>query len=179
MKTKTYLRLSLLIPFFVWIICVLFFLFWSTLEPGGSEAMGSSPITAVILWTILFYLFGIIGWFLPYVLLSLILLIWSFRSRAQVLVKAFALSPVVMTILIVIMVNMLSLDGGNWEMFANNPAENFETFFGSNILFAILALFWGYICVGIGLGLYKFLQRRGFIKDEARVQPVPIVYTPS
>lgn len=166
MKTTTYLRLSLLIPFLVWGLFLLFFIIWSALDPNGPETSGTSVIPGLILWTILFYVFGILGWFLPYLLLSLILLVWSFRSRAEVLMKVLALSPVAMAILIVVFMSMLSIGSQDWNMFSSNSATNFENFFGSPVWFAILALVWGYICVGFGFGIYKLLKQRGIIKDE-------------
>jgi hypothetical protein len=178
MKTRTYLRLSLLTPFLVWGVCVLFFIILSTFESNGSESMGSSVVVGLVFWVVLFYVFGIVGWFLPYVLLSLLLLIWSFRSRTQVLMKGFALSPFAMTILIVIFVNMLSIGTGGWDMFSSNSAENFENFFVSNLLFGILALIWGYICIGLGFGIYKSSQRLGFIRDEANTGSVTLIPAP-
>lgn len=178
MKTTTYLRLALLIPFLVWGLCVLFFAIWSSFESSGLESMGSNVITGLFLWTILFYTFGIIGWFLPYLLLSAILLVWSFRSRAQVLMKVFALSPLAMAILIVSFMSLLSLGADDWNTFSPNPMANFESFFGSSVWFALLALIWGYICVGVGLGVYKLLQWLGFIKDEVRAEPMDLIQEP-
>lgn len=173
MKTTTYLRLSLLTPFLVWGICVLFFIVWSASDSSGPVA-NESTIAGIILWSILFYVFGIIGWFLPYLLLSLVLLIWSFRSRAEVLMKVFAWSPVAMAILIVIFLSIISMSTQDWDMFLSNPMANPENFFGSPLWFVILTLIWGYICVGIGFGIYKILQRRGFIRDEVITPSVPL-----
>ena len=172
MKTTTYLRLSLLIPFLVWGLCVLFFIIWSTLGPNGLETIDANVVPGLILWTILFYVFGILGWFLPYLLLSFILLVWSLRSRVEVLIKVFALSPLAMAILIAVFMSMLSIGSQDWNMFSSNSATNFESFFGSQAWFAILALVWGFICVGIGFGLYKLLQHRRIIRHErSRIEP--------
>jgi len=173
MKTKTFLRLSLLTPFLVWGICVLFFLIWSAFDGSGPVA-NESTMVGIILWSVLFYVFGIIGWFLPYLLLSIVLLVWSFRSRAEVLMKVFAFSPVAMAILIVIFLSMISMSTQDWDMFSSNPLANAENFFGSPLWFVILTLVWGYVCVGVGFGVYKILQRRGFIKDEAITTSVPL-----
>ena len=173
MKTITYLRLSLLIPFLVWGICVLFFIIWSASDSGG-PVTSESTITGIILWSILFYVFGIIGWFLPYMLLSIVLLIWSFRSRAEVLMKVFALSPILMTVLIVIFLSMISISTQDWDMFSTNPLANAESFFGSPLWFVLLTLVWGYACVGAGFGIYKILQRRGVIKDEVIPASMPL-----
>jgi len=173
MKTTTFLRLSLLIPFLVWGICVLFFIVWSATDSGGPTA-NESTILGVMLWAILFYVFGIIGWFLPYLLLSLVLLVWSFRSRAQTLMKVFAWSPVAMAVLIVIFLTIISVSTQDWDMFLLNPLVSTENFFGSPLWFVILTLVWGYICVGVGFGLYTILQRPGLIKDEVISASLPV-----
>jgi hypothetical protein len=98
MKTTTFLRLSLLIPFLVWGICVLFF----------------------------------------------------------------------------IVLSVISASSQDWDMFQANPLGGAENFFASPLWFVILTLLWGYICVGVGFGIYKILQRRGFIKDEAVTAPLPV-----
>jgi hypothetical protein len=179
MKTRTYLRLSLLLPFLVWGVCVLFFILLSAVAPDGPENSGAVTLVGLLLLGTLFYVFGIVGWFLPYALLSLLLLSWSFRGRAEVLLKAFALSPFAMAMLIVFVVNMLSIGTGSRDLFSYNPADDFENFPGSNLWFAILTLIWGYICVGIGYGLYKLLQRLGFIKDEGNAEPVSLIQVQS
>lgn len=179
MKTTTYLRLSLLIPFLVWGICVLFFILLSALKPAASEFMGSNVILGLLFWMVMFYVFGIIGWFLPYGLLSLILLIWSFRGPAKTLMRGFALSPLAMALLIVIFVSITSLGSGNWDMFSYDTTENFEYFFGSNLWFVILTLTWGYLCVGLGYGLYRLLQRLGWIKVESDTESVSLLHAPS
>ncbi|HLO29229.1 MAG TPA: hypothetical protein VK249_08850 [Anaerolineales bacterium] len=174
MKTRTYLRFSLLIPFLIWGICFLLFILWSRLASDGPGSIGSGLIPGLILWLFLFYVFGILGWFLPYGLLAFILLILSFRSRAEVLMKVFALAPVAMAILIIAIVNLLSIGSQDWNIFSSNPAANTEDFFGTNLWFAILTLIWGYLCVGLGFGIYKILQRRGLIKDEVMPTPLPL-----
>jgi hypothetical protein len=174
MKTKTYLRLSLLIPFFVWVICLAIFIIWSKLFPNSSGFSESGGIVNVVPMALLFYVFGIIGWLLLYILLALILLIWSFRSQSQVLMKGFTLSPLVMTILVLIIVNALSIGNGGWSQVSSNPTTNASDLLGSNALFAGLTIVWGYICVGIGYGFYKLLQRGGFIKDEEMIATTPL-----
>jgi hypothetical protein len=174
MKTTTYLRLSLLIPFLVWGLCGLFFIIWSALSPNRSETSGASVILEIILWMILFYVVGILGWFLPYLFLSLILLAWSFRSRAEVLMKVFALSPVAMAMLIMIFVWVLSIGGADGNTLSSIPGTTIEGFLGSYGWFAILALVWGYICVGVGFGIYKLFRHRRIIRDEGNhIELVP------
>jgi hypothetical protein len=178
MKTKTYLRLSLLIPFVVWVICVAIFVIWSKLAPEGPGFDGSEGIVMIVMLPLLFYVFGIIGWLIPYVVLAVILLIWSFRSQAQTLMKVLALSPLVMAIFVLILVNVLSIGTGDLNQFLANPTANAGDFLGSNALFAVLTLVWGYLCVAIGYGIYKILQRRGLVSDEEVIVSVPLSETP-
>ncbi len=177
MKTKTYLRLSLLIPFLIWVFCLAIFIIWSKLFPNSSGMDGSEGILDIILLPLMFYVFGIIGWLLPYLLLASILFIWSFRSESEVLMKVFALSPLVMTILVLIVVNVLSIGDGGWSLSSPNPTVNASYILGSNALFGLLTLLWGYICVGIGYGIYRILQWQGFMKEEAVITTAPLNQT--
>ena len=178
MKTTTYLRLSLLIPFLVWGICLLLFIAGSQFAPD-EPASDASTITALLLFPFLFYVFGIIGWFLPYLVLSFILLVLSFTSRVKVLTRVFALSPLAMVVLILAFVNVLTFDTQDWTMLSSNTAMNVEGFLGYNLLFLAVTLVWGYLCVGIGFGLYKLLQRLGSIRDEVNTEPVFFLHEPS
>lgn len=174
MKTKTYLRLALLIPFLVWVICAAIFAIWSKLLPDGPGFNGSEGPVMIVLLPLLFYVFGIIGWLIPYLLLAVILFIWSFRSPAQSLMKIFAWSPVAMALFVLVFVNILS--GGNASLteFLANPTTNARDFLGSAALYAGLTLFWGYVCVGIAYGIYKILKQREFIKDEELIPSAPL-----
>jgi hypothetical protein len=44
-----------------------------------------------------------------------------------------------------------------------------KTSVGVNLLFGVLALVWGYICVALGLGGHKLLQHFGRIKEEEKI----------
>jgi phosphate/sulfate permease len=88
--------------------------------------------------------------------------------------KLYALSPLVMTLLVLILVNVLTIGNGGWNLLSSNPTANALGILGSNALFAGLTLLWGYICVGIGYGIYKLLQLQGFIKEEAVVTTTPL-----
>src|SRR5512138_1779604 len=174
MKTKTYLRLSLLIPFFVWVICVVIFAIWSKLAPDGPGFNGSEGLVMIVLFPLMFYVFGIIGWFIPYIILSVILVVWSFRTKAQTLIKVFALSPAIMALIVLIFVNALSLGDANVNQFLSDPGGNARNFFGTNVWYAAITLFWGYLCVGTGYGIYKILQRQGLIKEEQVIPSMPL-----
>ena len=174
MKTTTYLRLSLLIPILVWGVCLLILIVWGKIAPDGPGLDGSESIVNIVLLPLMFYVFGIVGWFLPYLLLSLILLIWSFRSQAQILMKVFALSPLAMAVFIFAFLTMLSIGKEDWNTFRSSSTMSAENFFGTTLLLVILSLVWGYVCVGIGYGIYKLLQRTRLIRDEAVTSSMPL-----
>lgn len=159
MKTTTYLRLSLLIPFVVWGVCLALFAVTNV-----SPATGGLVARSILIF-FLFYLFGIIGWLIPYLLLCLILLILSLKNGVETLIKIFALSPLAMALFVVVFVIIIL--GGNPDPSSLSPdlATPAEEFFGSSAWFTIVTLVWGYICVAIGLGMYKLLQAVHVIRD--------------
>jgi hypothetical protein len=160
LKTATYLRLSLLIPFVVWGICLLIFAI-TNIIPGST----SGPVINSVIILFLFYVFGIIGWLLPYLLLALILLILSFWVRAQTLVKIFALSPMIMAIFIMIFVIVMLADSRTPGTLSPDLTGNAGEFLGSPVWFGIVSLVWGYISVAIGFGIYRLLQALQVIRD--------------
>jgi hypothetical protein len=173
MKTVTYLRLSLLIPLLVWGLCLLVYILIASATPEselGYMAEVSGPNRVTIFFA--FYIFGIFVWIFPYLLLSLILFFWSFISQARTALKVFALSPLAMTILTIAMLNILALNNTGEAAILSNPAID-QDYISLNILGAAFTLIWGYICVGIGFGIYKLLQRRQFIRDEDNIEFVP------
>jgi hypothetical protein len=174
MKTATYLRLSLLIPFLVWAFCALALFLWSTFEPNELGSEGSTAFAAIAVF-FLYYVFGILVWFLPYLLLCIILLARSFKSRAQVRIKGFALSPFGMALLVLAVVNMLSLHGEDISTIVATRAAFAEDLWGSNVVFLLLTLLWGYLCVGIGYGIYRILRGLEFIRDETIPNSLPLV----
>ena len=159
MKTTTYLRLSLLIPFVVWGVCALVFAV-TTVSPDSGGLV--ARLTIIFF---LFYTFGIIGWLFPYLLLTLILLILSLKNRAGTLIKVFALSPLAMALFVVVFVIVIL--GGSPDPSSLSPdlATSDGEFFGSPVWFTIVTLVWGYICVAIGFGIYRLLQALHVIRD--------------
>ncbi len=161
MKTTTYLRFSLLIPFVIWGICLLVIM---AMDAASRDQFTPKLPEAISVGVGVFftaYVLGIIFWILPYVLLALILFFSTFISQARTALKVFALSPLAMTLLTLATVILMDLSN------ANSLDQNFASLV---LLAKALVLSWGYICVGIGYGIYKLLERRGIIRDEAPVQ---------
>jgi hypothetical protein len=117
-----------------------------------------------------FYAFGIVFWFFPYLLLSLILLALSFITKAGITMKIFALSPIAMTILTITLLNLLALGTSDDSTILSSSLLKNQDFISFNMLSLIFSLVWGYICVGIGFGLYKLLQHLRIIRDEENAE---------
>jgi hypothetical protein len=169
MKTGTYLRLSLLIPFLVWGVCLLFLIVASTFPANELVSSKLTTITDLVFLFFMFYVFGIILWFFPYLLLSLILLFLSVRVQARAALKAFALSPIAMTILTIAVLDLMATSASGDGAILSNSLAGDQDFISLNILALTFSLIWGYICVGIGFGIYKLLQRSRTIRDEGNI----------
>lgn len=175
MKTATYLRLSLLIPLIVWGLCILLFFLIAAVRPdaNGLTAFGEAATIADYGFLFVsFYVFGIIIWILPYGLLALILFFWSFIGQAGALIKGFALSPLAMALLTTAIVILMDLGNPGVSGAFAGPGQIDKQFLDFNLLVTALALVWGYICVGLGFGIYELLQRLGAIRDHVAIEVV-------
>ena len=176
MKTKTYARLALLIPLLLWVILLLVELLINTVIPADLRSNGPETFFGLLEIGILFYVIGIVLWFLPYLALAIAMLLISFKIPLKTLQYLFILSPFAMAILAMMEATLVSLAAGGFALTSADLASDFKTDIGINLLMGIginlmmgiLALVWGYICVGLGLGGYKLLQRLGIIKEEEK-----------
>jgi hypothetical protein len=170
MKTATYLRLSLLIPILVWGVCLLFLIVASASTVNEPVFSKLTAITDLVFLFFSFYVFGMIIWFFPYLVLSVILLFLSVRVQARVAMKAFALSTIAMTILTIAVLDLMAMGTSGDGTILSNSLIRDQDFISFNILVLTLSLIWGYICVGIGFGIYKLLQRSRTIRDEWNIE---------
>ncbi len=170
MKTTTYLRLSLLIPILIWAICLLFFILVSASPLNELVSLqGPSAANLVVLFPA-FYVFGIVIWILPYLFLAISLIILSLLVKARALITIFALSPIGMTLLTISVVNLLAIaTSGNGTISSVLSTRNQDLIYFNVMIFAC-SLIWGYICVGIGLELYKLFQHLRMIRDEENTE---------
>ncbi len=168
MKTTTYLRFSLLIPFIVWGFCIVLFFILAVFMPQtyGTGLSQSETVLESIILFVVYYVLGIFIWIFPYGLLALILLLWSFIGRAQTMLRLFALSPLAMTALTTAVMIVMDLGNVGSDMPFSQPEPLAPDFMSFNVEVAAISLVWGYICVGIGYGIYKLLQRHGRINDD-------------
>jgi len=153
MKTQKYIRLSLLAPYIAWIILassvyMFSYLFTDTQSP---------PMLDTIMMPVIYYVFGILIWGIPYSLLAITLGIWSRNQEPQKTAKVFAVTPLILATLVTAQAAILFLfDGGL-----------LSTDFGSMVLMlSILSIIYGYIIIGFVAGTYKLLSRVGFIHIE-------------
>jgi hypothetical protein len=175
-KTATYLRLSLLLPFLVWGVCLLFVIAVTASPIDELISSESTTIAGILYLFFMFYALGIVIWFFPYLLLSLILFALSFIIQARTAIKVFALSPIAMTVLTIASMNLLFLgSSGNGQMLSS-PLIKDQDFIYFNLLVLAFSLIWSYLCVGIGFGIYQLLQHSRIVRDEetveARLRPI-------
>jgi len=160
MKTKTYIRLSLIVPYILWIV-------FAISLSGFLNLFGDFTWPAILdaLTTPIFlYVFGIVLWGIPYSLIAIILGIWSRNQTALKSAKAFAFTP----LLLAILVNAQAL-----AIFLFDDSS-LPSDLGSMILMlSIFSIIYGYAIIGIVWGTYKLLNRGGYVKGE-EIPPMPI-----
>lgn len=167
MRAKTYARLSLLIPFLVWGILLLYWVVAGSIPSGASDPGVSTAAGDWIGRAVAFYVIGILFWILPYLLLGLILFFLTFLWEPRIMARVFVFSPFAMTVLTLAVTTLISFQAP-WTGAASYSLQDLASF---NILVTVFILIWGYLCVGLGFGGYKLFQRLRIITDEVR--PVP------
>jgi hypothetical protein len=84
-----------------------------------------------------------------------------------------------MTLLTLSVVILFVLGGADPGLALPDSEEIDQALMIFTLLTAAFSLIWGYICVGIGYGIYKLLQWRGFIRDDAPALAIVSAYEPS
>jgi hypothetical protein len=167
MKPQTFFRLALLLPYVLWGVCVLIVTLFGAFDSEWMDRQ--APIFLLVEWIVSIYMIGILFWFLPYTLLALFLWIWSLRRPAGTILRMFAASPFILAILIIMEISILVLvPGGIPSISSSMGVANFWAFIGVTTLITLVA---GYICVGLGLGLYRLLQRLEIIREPRAQLP--------
>jgi hypothetical protein len=168
-RPPTYARLSLLIPILAWVSSLLLLLTAFALLPDLQTTSETPTLVAVVGALLLFYVIGIVYWLIPYLLVSLVLLLISFKSTERVLRVVYLLSPLLMAIMILIVVTTLKITPAEGSLLVSDLTSNYHDSVGTGVLFAFITLVWGYLCVGLGFGGYKLLQQFGTIKEEKKI----------
>jgi hypothetical protein len=107
----------------------------------------------------MFYTIGIILWLVPYTVLAVGMWIWSRSKSTATLYKAALLTPILLTVFMFLETVLISLPADSVMEFAENAILAIVLMGGFSLVF-------GYMCVGIALGIFKFLQTKNIIADE-------------
>lgn len=151
MKPQNYFRLALLTPYVLWVICLLIFLPLSALEISETWNVALLPLT--------FYLFGILLWFVPYTLLAIGLWFWSKGKSITTLRNTALLSPILFSLPLLVEAVLVSLPADSMIGFVEDAVRYTAMLGGFGVIF-------GYACVGIALGIFKFLETKKMIAKE-------------
>lgn len=161
MKSQTFFRLALFLPYVLWGICALIV---AILGAVDSEWMDREATIVLLLgWIASIYMIGILFWFIPYTLLAIALWIWSIHRQTGTILRVFVASPLILAVLIILEINIFTFDPESITYFSSSVDS--ASFWAFNGLAALITLVAGYICVGIGFGLYKLLQRLEIIRE--------------
>jgi hypothetical protein len=152
MKPRTYFRLALLFPYILWIVCALIVFILSSIPMTSSS-------WDIVMMPFFFYAFGILLWFIPYTILAIGMWVWSKGKSTAALYKPALGAPLLLFILMLIEVVLISLP-------VNSVTELTEGLLSQSAVLGGFSLVFGYLCVGIALGIYKFLKSRNIITEE-------------
>ena len=154
MKPRTYFGIALLFPYILWGMCAL--VFYLVSSQGTSEAW------SYILIPIGIYTFGIFLWFIPYTVLAIGIWLWSRNKSIQAIYKAGILAPFFLALVMLVVSIPLSIGTGDVK-------EMFKSAVSEALVLGGFSLVFGYLCVGIVLGLYKFLLSKNIITVETMI----------
>lgn len=151
MKPQTFFRLALLSPYVLWVLLTLVSLIFSSVESSEAWDLALMPVT--------FYVIGIILWFVPYTVLAIGLWIWSRNKTVKTLYRLALTAPLLFFVFMLIELALVSLPVDSiTELTGELP--------GQAALLGGFSLVFGYLCVGVVLGIFKFLQARKLIVEE-------------
>jgi len=146
MKPQTCLRLTLLAPYLLWVVLAGTVI----LLNRSSQSMDPGIIYNVFLTAANLYTIGIVIWLLPYTILALGLWMWSKGKSPEETYRFFAFSPLFMAILVALEMGIFSILWGG---------EGVSSDFGGSVLaIAGLAILFGYLIIGMVVGMYKLFS---------------------
>ena len=152
MKPLTYFRLALLFPYLLWCILAVLSSLLTSLEY-------TSTAWEYMLLPLMIYVLGVIFWVAPYTILAVGMWIWSRKKSTEALRKLALLAPVLLAVLMVIESTLMSLP-------YESMTELVTDILKQGLLWGGFSLLFGYLCVAAALGMFKFLQSKGFVVEE-------------
>ena len=153
MNSKTFARLTLLLPFLTLIESIVYFRL-NDLDPYNKTALMNINF---------FWNFFALFWFIPYTILVIYLLIWSRKKTVEQIKNRYITAPLI----------FMYLSGGLFfligivRMFLEKdmPHGISWIFMMAAMASIPLSLLFGYAFVGVALLLYKTLQKINVIQD--------------
>lgn len=159
MKPQTFFKLTLAIPYGLWGLCLLIVYVTSKTAWGQVESLYTGKFLELLLMLVFYYTFGAIIWFIPYTLLAIGLLVWSRRKPIGAVYRMAVRSPLFLAALMSLVAIVISIDSGGIGEILKNALQPF-------LLLGSFSLIFGYICVGIAIGLYKLLQSKILVEGS-------------
>jgi len=150
MKPRTFFGLALLIPYLIWVICAIVIVLLPSFD--------ATKILDLVLLPIIYYMLGVIVWFIPYTILAFSLWIWSKGKSTEAIKRLVGIAPLLLFIL-------------TWIEFVAvvfptyTSPEPIEYLLDLTVLLGGFSVGFGYLIIGIALGIYKLLQKKRFIQD--------------
>jgi len=141
----------MLIPYLLWVICA------AVMLPLSSQEFSES--LNLVLLPVIYYLLGIVVWFVPYTILAIGMWFWS-KDKPLKSVRTLAMiAPFLFFILAFIEIVAILLP-------RETSVEPSEYLLNLTVQLGAFSLGFGYLCIGIALGIYKLLQTRRLILEE-------------
>lgn len=163
MKPQTLLRMSLIIPYLLWGLSAIII---AVVSSSKNSPFDASSIINMLLYIPMLYTFGIFMWGIPYTLLAVGLGLWSRNKPIQKTIRIFALSPVMLAILIALEMFAFTI---NWNDLRAGFSQNSTDFGSSTLVIGALAVVFGYLSIGVVAGIYKVLTLLNLIKNENEI----------
>jgi hypothetical protein len=154
MKSTTYARLVLLLPYLTLVESVGYF---KVYEYEYENAAVLQVINE-------FWNFFAFFWFIPYTILVIYLLIWSRRKTTEQIEYTYTLAPFMMMFVSIVSYLAILITGSLFD-------QGFYKGLGGILIIAAIvavpaSIIFGYIFVGISFLGYKFLQKLNLIEIE-------------
>lgn len=154
MKPRTYFGRALLFPYLLWCLCALIFFLISSREIPEAWNLVLLPIS--------FYTFGIILWFIPYTVLAIGMWLWSKHKPTTALYKLALASPMLFFALMLLEYLVVTVPTSTAANFTNG-------LLGQVVFLGVCSMVFGYLSVGVALGVFRFLQSRNQVVEESSI----------
>jgi hypothetical protein len=160
MKPKTFLILSLFLPYLFWIMTLLLM-----------ALPTNSTIQEIVIGFSFFYSFGILFWGVPYTTLVIGIILWSRKKSAKEVYRVLAQSPLWLALITLGEFLLVFF----YSALTSDPPTDFTRGFVNTIVYSCIAIFgifiYGYTFVFLGEGLYSAFERRKWIRTEEGNSP--------